>query len=136
MNVAETLLRLGCALVAWMVVLAHLVWLLALRNVGCDADGDNLWRLLFGFAAFTIGFAFLLPVSRKLREVHDILRWLAVPTGLLLLLALFPVWQAFSASTLGGAPICTEQAAWHLWWAPVQLLAMSALGWNLWRVWR
>ncbi len=137
MNIAEVLLRLGCALVAWMVVFTHLIWLATLRVTGCT-DGDQLWRLLLGFAVVSIGFSFMLTISRKLREVHDILRWFGVPAAILMLLASVPVWQALTDSTLDGAAICggPPPAAWHPWWAPVQLVVLAAILFNCWRAFK
>ena len=137
MNVAEVLLRLGCAMVAWMVTFTQLIWLATLRVTGCAADGDQLWRLLLGFAVISIGFSFLLLVSRPLKEVHGILRWFVVPAALLLPLALPPVLSALSSATLGSTGICSEVAKpWHPYWAPVQLAALAAIAWNGWRTFR
>ena len=138
MNIAEVLLRLGCALVAWIVIITHVVWLGTLRAVGCGPDGDQLWRLLLGFAAVTIGFSFLLDATRRISAVHDILRWGVVPVGFFALFAVLPVLTALTNTTLGGAPICggAPVPAWHVWWAPVQVLTLSAVAFGCWRAFR
>ena len=135
MKIAEMLLRLGCAMVAWMVVFTHLIWLATLRVTGCSADADQLWRLLFGFAIFTVGFSFLLNTTRKISAVHDMLRWLAVPAVLLMPLGAAPIWDAFWRATIDGLPICSTavHAPWHPWWAPVQLLVLGLVVFGAWR---
>ena len=56
MRFAEVFLRMGTALVAWMMLLTHFVWLAVLHVIGCGPDGDEMHRLLFGLAPFTILF--------------------------------------------------------------------------------
>ena len=134
-RLAETLLRLGCSLVGWMVVYAHCIWLATLRVVGCEADGDELWRLLLGFMPFTLGFAFLLGAVARLSEVARTLRWLALPLVALVPLAAVPVYQAVSASTFGGQPICLPATDWHAWWGPLQAATLGVVGWRAYRAW-
>ncbi len=122
------LLRLGCALVAWMVLYTHCIWLATLSVTGC-ADGDHLWRLLLGFAPFTLGFCLLLNVSRRLIEVHRILVWLSVPLVVVIPLALHALWPTLQTATLSGDAICIADSApgWHFWWAPVQLIVIAGI---------
>ena len=70
MRFAEVFLRLGCALVARMMLYAHFVWLAALRSVGCGPDGDELHRLLLLLVPATVGFALLLRVTRPLEGLR------------------------------------------------------------------
>ena len=134
---AEVLLRLGCTLVGWMVVYTHLIWLATLRVIGCSPDGDEMWRLLLGFAPFAVGFAFLLTALRGLPDVSRILRWLAIPLTVLLPVAAIPVVVALAATTLGNESICGgAQTTWHVWWAPIQFAALLVIGWRAWRAWR
>lgn len=125
MRIIEVLLRLGCALVAWMVIYTHCIWSATLEVVGCGPDADNLWRLLLGFAPFTIGFAALLGVSARLPGVHSILAWGAVPLVVFIPLAVHATWPWFVDATLNSQAICTTQpTAWHPWWAPVQFAVL------------
>ncbi len=52
MRFAEVFLRLGSALVAWMMMYAYFLWLAAVYVVACGADGDEMHRLLLGLAPF------------------------------------------------------------------------------------
>jgi ABC-type molybdate transport system permease subunit len=79
MRPSEVFLRLGVALVAWMMLYAHVVWLAALHAMGCGPDGDELHRLLLGLAPLTCGFALLLHMTRPFADIHRILRWLGAP---------------------------------------------------------
>ncbi len=138
MRIIEVLLRLGVSLVAWMVIYTHCVWTGTLNVTGCGADGDALWRLLMGFAPFTVLFCLLLNVSAKLVEVHRILRWLAVPLAVFLPVALYATWPWFVHATLDDKAICSDSAAntWHVWWAPLQFAVFGLIAWSVWRVWR
>ena len=120
-----------------MVVYTHFIWLATLRVIGCGPDGDELWRLLLGFVPFSVGFSFLLTANRRLVEVAQILRWLAVPLVILLPLAGMPVATALLATTLGSSAICADEvAAWHVWWAPVQMFALAVMCWRAYLAWR
>jgi hypothetical protein len=112
-----------------MVIYTHLIWTATIKTVGCGAEGDEIWRLLLGFAPFAIGASLLLGVSKKLPEVHKIIRWFGAPLLLLLPLALLAVWPTFITVTLGTDGICdpSEIPGWHTWWAPVQLFTLSLI---------
>ncbi len=129
MRFAEVFLRLGTALVAWMMLFTHFVWLAVLYVVDCGPDGDEMYRLLLGLAPFTFGFAYLISVTRKLEEIHTMLRWLGVPVLLLAPLCLRTVWGVFNSVNIGGMAICEagQPPAWQLYWAPVQLLTVIAV---------
>jgi len=137
MRIIEVLLRLGCGLVAWMVIYTHCIWTATLFVTGCESDGDNLWRLLLGFAPFTIGFCLLINTTHKLTEVHKILKWLAIPLILFVPLALRAIWSTFTTATLQGLPICTgsEILSWHFWWAPVQFFVQVLIVAMVIRMW-
>ena len=121
---------------AWLVLYTHCIWLATLRVVGCTADGNELWRLLMGFAVFAFGFCFLLPAVNRLREVARIMRWLALPFGVLIPLAAWPVMTALQSTTLGGEPICGIDAAWNTWWAPVQLVTLLFIAYGVAHTWK
>ncbi|MEE4283624.1 MAG: hypothetical protein V2I41_16910 [Pseudomonadales bacterium] len=138
MSLPEMLLRLGTGLVAWLVIYTHLIWLGTLRIIGCNSDADELWRLLFGFAPIVFGFSWLLLNTKKLPEVHQIIRWFVLPLFLLVPLALIPIWQALSQTTLGGEAICSINPVpwWHKSWAPVQIVTVAWIVVMCWRAWR
>ena len=138
MRFAEVFLRLGCALVAWMVLYAHFVWLAALGNIGCGPDGDELHRVLLGLAPVTIGFAFLLRMTRPFEEIHRILRWLALPLAAFMLAGTYQVFLITRSVFVTGLAICStvDAAAWHQLWGPVQMLAVIVSAAMIIRVWR
>ncbi|MBT8147631.1 MAG: hypothetical protein KJN90_12310 [Gammaproteobacteria bacterium] len=128
MNLIELLLRLGCNLVAWIIVYTHCLWLATLRITGNEASSDQFWRLLLGFAPVAIGSSLLLSAMKKMPEIARILRLLGVPMVILLPLAAWPVFSALMTSTFGSAPLWgSEIVAWHSWWAPIQLIALLAI---------
>lgn len=132
------LLRLGCSLVAWMVIYTYCLWLAVLRVTGCGPDGDEFWQLLLGFAPFAMGFSLLISASRRLPELHRILRWGFVPLVLLVPLGVLPVWSTFAAVNLEGTGICapTPIGSWQLWWAPLQFITLAVISLQAFRAWR
>jgi hypothetical protein len=138
MRFAEVFLRLGCSLVAWMVVYAYAVWLAALHAMACGPGGDEMHRLLLGLAPATGVLALMLRLTRPFAEIHRMLAWLGVPVGLLLVAGLRNVWTAFSTSNLNGTSVCGEAApaTWQVVWAPVQIAAIVAIAVILVSVWR
>ena len=136
MNLIELLLRLGCNLVAWIVVYTHCLWLATLRITGSEALSDEFWRLLLGFAPVAIGFSFLLSAMNKMPEIARILRVLGIPMAVLLPLAAWPVISALKTSTFGSSPLWgIEIVGWHAWWAPVQLISLVVIAFAIIRVW-
>jgi len=138
MTAIEMFLRLGCSLVGWMVLYAYCLWMATLRVIGCGVDGDQFWRLLFGFAPVALGFAALIGLSARLPSIHQILRWGVVPLLVLVPLAVWPAWTTFDLVNLQGKGICAAapSSSWQLWWAPAQfatLLLISAAAWRAWR---
>ena len=138
MRFSEVFLRLGCALVAWMMLYAHFVWLAALGSVGCGPDGDELHRVLLAFVPFSIGFAFLLRVTEPMEEVHRTLRWLALPLAPLMLVGAYLVLVTWRSVLVHGQGICSDDAAagWQQLWGPAQLLAIVVCAVMLIRTWR
>ena len=138
MGFAEIFLRLGCALVAWMMLYTHFLWLAALYAMGCGPDGDEMHRLLLGLAPFTCGFAFLLRVTRPFGEIHSILRWLGVPLLLLVPFTLRSIWQVVQSVHLESIAICASgtPGTWQLLWTPVQLITVLLVSYMIVRVWR
>ena len=138
MRFSEVFLRLGCALVAWMMLFAHFVWLSALGAIGCGPDGDELHRLLLAFAPATIGFAFMLGMTRPLVDVHRILRWLGVPLAALMTLGAYQSLLVMRGIRSTGLGICSPESAatWHQIWGPAQLLAIVVSAAMILRVWR
>lgn len=137
MRFAEIFLRIGSALVAWMVLYAHLLWLAALRTIGCGPDGDEIYLLLLGMVPLSCGASLLLGVTRPLPEVHSMLRWLAVPLLLLLPLALRSTWAVIVPVHVHGEPICGagDVPAWEVLWAPAQLLTLGLVTAMVLRSW-
>lgn len=131
-------MRLGTALVAWMMLFTHFVWLAVLYVTGCGPDGDEMHRLLLGLAPFTIAFAFLTGVTHKFADIHKMLRWLGVPILLLAPFCLRTVWSAFDTVNLQGLAFCGAGAptSWQQFWAPLQVLTLIAVLLMLARVWR
>ena len=138
MRFAEVFLRLGCALVAWMMLYAHFVWLAALGGIGCGPDGDELHRVLLALVPVSIGCAFLLRVTRPLEEIHRILRWLGLPLAALMLAGAYQVLVISRAVYATGLGICSadEAGAWHWLWGMAQLLAIVIATAMIVRVWR
>jgi len=137
MTVAEVLLRIGCTIVAWLLLYTHCLWLSVVQQVGCGSDADALWRLLLGLIPITVTFGLLIGAANKVSSVQATLRLGAIPLLILLPLALSAVWPTFTTSTLGNQPICgIRDVAWHQWWAPVQLAVLVFIGVIAYRNWR
>lgn len=138
MRFSEVFLRLGSALVAWMMLYAHFVWLAALRGIGCGPDGDELHRVLLLLVPVTIGCALLLRATRPLVEVHRILRWLGLPLAALMLTGGYQVFVISRSVSTTGLAICStsDAAAWHQFWGGAQLLAIVVSAAMIAHVWR
>lgn len=133
---ADVFLRLGSALVGWMVLYAYVLWLAALNALGCGPDADEMHRLLFGMAPVACCFAILLRVTRPLSEVHSILRWLGVPLLLSSPFVFVSIWKTFYRANLESLAICSNSAAalWERAWAPTQLLMFLIIAYLLIRM--
>lgn len=138
MRFAEVFLRLGCALVAWMVTFAYVVWLAALHAMRCGPDGDEMHRLLLAMAVVAALMAPLLRATRAFAEIHRMLSWLAAPLALLSPFALRNVWNAFSTTSLEQSAFCAAEQPplWQLAWAPVQMTALVAIAICIVLAWR
>ena len=138
MRFAEVFLRIGSALVAWMVLYAHFSWLVALSVIGCGPDGDEMLRLLLGLAPITVGMAVLLHATRPFPEIHSMLRWLGVPLLLMLPFSLRSIWLVFSMVVYDSTAVCAASPppTWQLIWAPVQLIVVGVVSYCVIKVWR
>ena len=136
MRFAEVFLRLGVSLVAWMVVYAYVVWLAALNSIGCGPDGDELHRLMLGFAPFAAGAAFLLGAANRIDGMQGLLRWLGAPLAVLVPLALLSIWTVFVRSNVSAYSICADHSGggWHSLWAPLQLLTVVIIAYRVLRM--
>ena len=105
---------------------------------GCGAEGDEIYRLLLGFAPIAAGSALLLRVTRPFEDIHRMLRWLSVPLVLLLFKTVPVIWSVFDDVNVSGSTICagSTRYGWQVAWAPVQAVAtvvcigMIALVWR------
>ena len=129
MTVTELFLRLGAHLVAWLVLYTYCIWLAVIPQVGCGSEGQELFRLVFGFAPFAMLAALLLRVAYPLHSVVGYLKWLAVPMVILVPLALRPIVDVFSSVTLDALAYCGQSAApvWHLAWAPCNFAGLALI---------
>ncbi len=128
MRFSEVILRIGTALVSWMVVVAYFLWLAVAGRVGCEAEGESLFAVLLGAAPVAVLFAYLTRVSKPLQDVHSMLRWLGVGPALLSPFAIITfvfVWQAVFGL---GQSLCSAipPPGWQVYWLPVQVIAVSA----------
>ncbi len=138
MRLSEVLLRVGCALVAWMLLFTHYVWLAATRQIDCAADSGEMYRLLLMLLPFTLAAAFFIRMTRPFDEVHRLLRWLALPLAALMLLGAYSVWLfARGVYFLKLAPCQVgDLQTWHFVWAPAQAAAILVTTLAIARVWR
>lgn len=138
MRFSEVFLRLGSALVAWMFLFTHVVWLAALGGMGCGPDGDEFHLVLLWLMPFTIGFSFLLHMTRPFPEIDKILRWLAVPWLGLAIAGIYKNWWSTSAVYSSGRGICggADFVPWHMIWGPVQLFGLAIAAVMVLRLWR
>lgn len=137
MSLAELFLRLGLALVAWLTVLAHCVWIAALRAVDCSVAGIEPWFLTLVSAPVVVILALTLPQGNKVAGVASLLRLPAIGLAPLMVLALWSVGDTLVAVTFGDAGICeVASSTWQRWWAPLQFTVLAIIGASAWRAWR
>ena len=138
MRFSEVFLRLGSTLVAWMILFTHVVWLAALGGMGCGPDGDELHLVLLWLMPFTIGFSFLLHMTRPFPEIARILRWLSVPWIGLAITGIYKNWSSTTAVYSSGRGICggNDVVPWHTFWGPLQLLGLAIVAVMVLRLWR
>ena len=117
---------------------AHILWLAALHAMGCGPDGDEMHRLLLGFAPFTIGSAFALRLTRPFGDIHKILRWVGVPLILLLPFAVRSIWDVFKQVNVESLAICGSASAsgWQPLWPAVQCITVLFVAYRVLKVWR
>jgi hypothetical protein len=133
---ADIFLRLGTSLVAWMVLYAYLVWLAALRAMGCGADGAEMHQLVLAMSIISCPVVFLTRATSTMPEVHSLLRWLGVPLLILMPFGLLSAWDVFSRANGRSLSICTNSTAqpWEQLWAPMQFTAVVIIASMLIRV--
>ena len=122
MRFAEIFLRMGVALVSWMIIYAHALWLAALSRIGCGPDGAELHALLLGISPLTAVAIVATRSTHALADINLVLRWFGVPVLVLVPWCLGSIWQVAVLANLQGVPICASVAptAWQSYWAPVQ----------------
>ncbi len=123
---ASIFLRLGITLVAYMVLIFHLMLVALVPKLKCNGDEPAIWVVTFFTAVIAFIFALSLLASHPLKSVVPMLKWGCLPVVGLLPFSLFGVLPVFGASTLGGAPICPGISAysnlvWQQAWAPLQM---------------
>ena len=140
MSIAEALLRPAVSLVAFLTLFVHLALLAASPRLLCNGSEPEVWVLLFALTPVTLICALLLLFSERVPAVVPYLRWGCVPVALLWPLALFATMPVLSATSLGGAPICSDGAysslVWQQSWAPLQLGLLLIIAVQTWRYWR
>ena len=141
MSFAEVFLRLGCALVAWLVSYAHCVWLAVLPMVDCTQVGIEPWRATLFAAVPSAIFAALLPIGRTVPGVASTLRWFALPLVVLWPLAVRGVLPVLADATWNGLHWCGEARGelapvWLRVWAPLQLGVLCGIAAGAVVAWR
>ena len=138
MRFAEVFLRLGSALVAWMVLYAHFLWLAVLFRLGCGPDGAEMHKVLLGLAPLAVGFSFALRATRPLEEIHSMLRWLSIPLLLLTPFIVRSIWRAVDTVVVDESALCSNAPPpiWQIAWAPAQIIAVAVVLFMIFRVWR
>lgn len=137
MRLAEVLLRIGSALVAWMMLYTYFLWL-ALLTPKCENGGDDLFALLTFMAVIAIGASLLLRVTRPLPEIHQILRWLGLPVCAIALLAIPRVLQTLNTRNFsnGRVSVDTVVDCAPSYWAPLQLVTVLFCIWMIFTLFR
>lgn len=138
MRFAEVFLRLGCSLVAWMILATWVLWLAALHEMACGPDGDHMHQLLLWLAPLALVATVVQRVTRPFADTHRLLTNLGIPLALLLPFALRNVWGAFSRTALAEQSLCSAAPpeSWQLMWAPAQAAILAGVAWMLVREWR
>ena len=129
MRFAEVFLRLGVALVSWMIIYAHTLWLAVLSKITCGPDGSEMHALLLGIAPITAVAVLMTRATQTLADIHRLLRWFGIPVFLLVPWCLASIWQVATLVNFGNAGICASvtQSAWETWWAPIQIVLLLLL---------
>jgi hypothetical protein len=142
MRLAEVLMRVGAALVGFLVAFAHCLTLLVVPRISCDIPGNDPF-----FATLTLGLVLapLLAISHWGHPFRGSLRWLTLPFVALVPLSAIAVWPYVTAEASAEIQRCSASAAltdtgaglgWHRLWAPFQLGLLALLGLQALRYWR
>lgn len=127
MSLAEVFLRVGSAMVGWLLVYAHALLLAVVPRSDCSAE---LWRVSALFALLALVASLLLRAGLPWRGM---LRWLALPAALLWAIGGPTVVALFGPVTLDGVGLCSAllgapdalpAAGWERAWPPLQALAI------------
>ena len=131
-------MRIGCALVAWMILFAHFVWLAIITKIDCGPGGDEVFLFLLILAPFAMISALLISVTRPLGDIHGTLQWMAFPLGGLIVIGAFNVWSvAVNIHTTGLSPCSQAEAVtWQFAWAGVQTVTLLIVLVAIVRNWR
>lgn len=144
MSFAEIVLRLGVAFVSWIIIYMNFVALLVVRIAECPGGDTAPWMMSLVTGLLAVGAAFALPYGHQLKGA-DAARHIALPLLLLLPFAIWVLLPYLVGTTLEGRTVCDVRLAmssgelatgWQRAWAPLQLAAVAAIGFNGWRVWR
>jgi hypothetical protein len=142
MRLAEVLMRVGVALVGFMVGFAHCLLLLVVPRISCDIPNNDPF-----VASLALGIALvpLLAISQSGHPFRASLRWLTLPFLALVPLAAIAVWPYVSAEAIAEIQRCSASAAltddptpagWQRYWAPFQLGVLGLLALQTLRYWR
>ena len=122
-------LRLGCAVVAWLVLFAQCRWLAVLgSSVDCANAGAQPWLALLLWTPATWLFVGLLPLGFGVPGIGRLLRAPAVLLIPLVALAGRGALSTLVSVNFDGEPICGVAASWQPFWAPVQIVTLSLIG--------
>lgn len=119
-----------------MVLCAYLIWLAALRAIGCGPDGAEMHQVVLAMSIISCAVVFLIRATSTMPEVHLLLRWLAVPLLMLMPFGMLSTWEVFLRANVESLSICSNSSAlfWEQLWAPVQLIALLIIAGMLIRV--
>jgi hypothetical protein len=136
MTVAELVLRLGCSLVAWLVLLTHCVWLAALPELGCTADAALARRVLLLFTPITLLFCAGVRLGFTVPGIGSALRLPALLLAPLLLLGAWRTAREWLTGLGAQQALCEISVQTPAWWPIVQLTTLLVIGVSASHAWR
>lgn len=140
MRFAEVILRVGVALVSWMMIYMHLIMVLVARFAPCAEGQFGPWKVSMVSAVFALAAILAIPFGHGLKGVQGVFRFFALPLLFMLPWAAWTILPVLSAATFGEADLCggldMTVPAWQRLWAPLQLVLIGVLGFTGWRAWR